>query len=430
MTTFKEIDINEYKKLLDNMQHTYAKTFNNIELLHNFEENVNNKNIDSIIKDKEILEKEDKYIDKLSDKLSEKISNSNINNNNIIPHDDKKKYVFLNTHDYYSKNPKDVLNYIRKIYIKSNIGYDNIYKPRPKTVNISLGNIIKKIENDNKISNELKDDFINAYNNIPNKTSIQFHNKYYREYVMGPVERYYKEKDDEADDEKSIIVPVGDKEDKSLKDELKSNIGKTIVRTLSGQGLNFDKIKIDENLLKKNILKVRYINSNRKINNKILKEDYKISNNMKNSILKNTGLNKLSKNEYDVYNTLQKYRKKDDNLQLLLSSYLAGNENKDLYNKINELLYKNYKNNIINKKQYQNIINYNYIIYIMTELILNSNEHKVDVNKLRYEFKSPIRFDNLFIPLTQAVFYNFFHNVKQNYEMKVKKDNTFYNISL
>ena len=57
MTTFKELDINEYKKLLDNMQHTYAKTFNNIELLHNFEENVNNKNIDSIIKDKESLKK-------------------------------------------------------------------------------------------------------------------------------------------------------------------------------------------------------------------------------------------------------------------------------------------------------------------------------------------------------------------------------------
>ena len=78
MTTFKEIDINEYKKLLDNMQHTYAKTFNNIELLHNFEENVNNKNIETIIKDQETLEKEDKYIEKLSDKLSEKISNSNI----------------------------------------------------------------------------------------------------------------------------------------------------------------------------------------------------------------------------------------------------------------------------------------------------------------------------------------------------------------
>ena len=65
----------------------------------------------------------------------------------------------------------------------------------------------------------------------------------------------------------------------------------------------------------------------------------------------------------------------------------------------------------------------------MTKLILNSNEHKVDVNKLKYEFKSPIRFDNIFISLTQATFYNFFHNVKQNYEMKVKKDNIFYNIS-
>ena len=252
MTTFKEIDINEYKKLLDNMQYTYAKTFNNIELLHNFEENVNDKNIGTIIKDQESLQKEDKYIEKLSDKISSKISNSNINNNNNDIIQDKKKYVFLNTHDYYSKNPKDILNYIKKIYIKSNIGYDKIYKPRPKTVNVSLGNIIKKIENDDKISNELKDDFIDAYNNIANKTNIQFHNKYYREYVMEPVEKYYEEKDIDADDKKSIIVPVSDKEeDKSLKDELKSNIGKNIVRTLSGQGLNFDKIKIDENLLKK-----------------------------------------------------------------------------------------------------------------------------------------------------------------------------------
>ena len=70
---------------------------------------------------------------------------------------------------------------------------------------------------------------------------------------------------------------------------------------------------------------------------------------MKNSILKNTGLNKLTKNEYDVYNILQKYRKTDNNLQLLMASYLSGNKSKDLYNKINELLYKKYRNNIINK---------------------------------------------------------------------------------
>ena len=65
----------------------------------------------------------------------------------------------------------------------------------------------------------------------------------------------------------------------------------------------------------------------------------------------------------------------------------------------------------------------------MTELILDSNEHKVDSNKLRYEFKSPIRFDNSFMSLTQAIFYNLFHNVKESYQMKIKKDNTFYTIS-
>ena len=65
----------------------------------------------------------------------------------------------------------------------------------------------------------------------------------------------------------------------------------------------------------------------------------------------------------------------------------------------------------------------------MTKLILNSNEHKVESNKLRYEFKSPIRFDNSFMSLNQAIFYNFFHNVKEYYQMKVKKDNKFYTIS-
>ena len=65
----------------------------------------------------------------------------------------------------------------------------------------------------------------------------------------------------------------------------------------------------------------------------------------------------------------------------------------------------------------------------MTKLILNSNENKVDSNKLRYEFKTPIRFDNSFISLNQAIFYNFFHNVKESYQMKVKKDNKFYTIS-
>ena len=77
---------------------------------------------------------------------------------------------------------------------------------------------------------------------------------------------------------------------------------------------------------------------------------------MKNAILKNKNINKLSKNEYDVCNALQKY-KNNDKLQLFISPYLAGNKSKDLHNKINEMLYNNYKNNEISKKEYQNIIN-------------------------------------------------------------------------
>ena len=92
------------------------------------------------------------------------------------------------------------MNHIKKVYIKSNIPYENIYKPRAKTVYVSLNNIVRKIENDDKISKNFKDDFIDAYDNISNKTKLQFHNKYYRKYVMDPIKLHYIEKNIEADD--------------------------------------------------------------------------------------------------------------------------------------------------------------------------------------------------------------------------------------
>ena len=78
-----------------------------------------------------------------------------------------------------------------------------------------------------------------------------------------------------------------------------------------------------------------------------------ISNQMKNSILKNTNINKLSKNEYHVYTLLNKY--KNDATNLLISSYLAGSTSADLYNTINKNLYKKLKNNEITKQKYNNI---------------------------------------------------------------------------
>ena len=79
-----------------------------------------------------------------------------------------------------------------------------------------------------------------------------------------------------------------------------------------------------------------------------------ISNNMKNAILKDTNINKLSKNEYHVYRLLDKY--KNNNTNLLISSYLAGNKSTELYNTINKNLYNKLKNNQITKQNYNNIL--------------------------------------------------------------------------
>ena len=47
----------------------------------------------------------------------------------------------------------------------------------------------------------------------------------------------------------------------------------------------------------------------------------------------------------------------------------------------------------------------------MTEFILNSNEHKINNNTLRCNFKKPIRFTDSNISLTNAIFYNYFPNI-------------------
>ena len=62
-----------------------------------------------------------------------------------------------------------------------------------------------------------------------------------------------------------------------------------------GKG-TLNNIKIDENSLNKNILKIRYLNG-RKLNNRLLKNDYEISKNMKDAIKFNKNIHKLSQNK-------------------------------------------------------------------------------------------------------------------------------------
>ena len=57
------------------------------------------------------------------------------------------------------------------------------------------------------------------------------------------------------------------------------------------------------------------------------------------------------------------------------------------------------------------------------EYILNSYDHKVTNNCLRYNFKNPIRFINQKISLMSIVFYNYFENVEDNFYMVVKHNN-------
>ena len=283
MTTFKEISVEDYKKLLDNRQHTYAKTFKNVELLQKFEDRkYKNDNIDDIIDEEKELEKEDKYIEKLTDKLSHKI---NKNNGEL-----------LNIHN---NDKESVINFIKNVYIK----YKNasLYKPRNENIEeVSLELIMNSIKNNQNIGKYDRDNIYNIYKTNNNLKDVTIDYDGYKN-AMEDIEKFRNIDITKNVKSKSKSLPSSSK--KSLIPRLKDNLSKTIIQNITGEGYN--KTKIDQDLLKKNILKVRYISNNRKMHNNLLKNDYQISDNMKNAILKNKNINKLSKNEYDVYNAVQ-----------------------------------------------------------------------------------------------------------------------------
>ena len=63
------------------------------------------------------------------------------------------------------------------------------------------------------------------------------------------------------------------------------------------------------------------------------------------------------------------------------------------------------------------------------EIEINSNDHKISNNKLRYYFNDITKFENNSVSLMEGIFYSYFENIKSNYSMKVKKDGGFYNIN-
>ena len=63
------------------------------------------------------------------------------------------------------------------------------------------------------------------------------------------------------------------------------------------------------------------------------------------------------------------------------------------------------------------------------EIDINSDEHKILNNKLRYYFDDITKFENNKVSLMECVFHTYFENIKSNYSMQVKYDVGFYNIN-
>ena len=63
------------------------------------------------------------------------------------------------------------------------------------------------------------------------------------------------------------------------------------------------------------------------------------------------------------------------------------------------------------------------------EIEINSDDHKISNNKLRYYFNDITKFENNKVALMECMFCTYFENVKSNYTMRVKYEGGFYNIN-
>ena len=78
---------------------------------------------------------------------------------------------------------------------------------------------------------------------------------------------------------------------------------------------------------------------------------------MVNAIKFKKDIHKLSDNEKNIYYELQKFLNKEQDINVLIGSYISRNYSKPLYNKINKMLYNKLKYNLISKKEYSFLLN-------------------------------------------------------------------------
>ena len=313
MTSFETITLDDYKKLVANEKKIFDLTenFTTSEILNKYRHT--DKNIEDKIKQNEIKKEKYENLDKIINKIKENSANNIINNyypnaNDEVEDEKYMKYINKEMNDdiinlyeeeeYNFDNDDSILDSFSKIYEK----YGIKYKPQKNKKFIRVRYLLQKLKDNEDIDK-------NLYNHF--QTSLSERNKLYHK------------------------IP-------------------TYEEYQTGSSIN--NIIINDKDLNNGILRVRYLN-NRKLTNNLLKHDYKISKNMVNAIKFNKNLHKLSKNELKIYHELQKFLNKEQDINVLIGSYLSGNNSKKLYNKISSMLYHKLKNNIISKKEYTKLIN-------------------------------------------------------------------------
>ena len=289
MTSFATITPEEYQRLIDNEKKIFNLTenFTTPEILNKYRHT--DKNIEDKIKQNEIKKEKYENLDKITNKNKENLIKNITNNyysnvNDEIEDDKYMEYInkemnedivnLYEEEEYNFDNDDSVLDSFSKIYKK----HDIKYKPQNNTKFIRVRYLLKKLKDNDDIDR-------NIYNHF--HTSLSERNKLYHK------------------------IPTYEDEQ---------------------TGSSINNIIINDKDLNKGILKVRYLN-NRKLTNNLLKHDYKISKNMVNAIKFNKDLHKLSKNEMKIYHEIQKFLNKEQDINVLIGSYLSGNNSKKLYNK-------------------------------------------------------------------------------------------------
>ena len=314
--SFKTINLEEYKRLLNNKKKMYDMTFPtpesvnkyrdddkiNQKILYDEQINKQNENLSEMF-DKNLDKNLNKYFNEKNKNFVVDMLNLGDNSKDLIEvdkHEDKNllKDVFEIEDQYKFIKNEDILNSFQKVFQDYNV----VYKPHKKSKNIYVKYLLDKLYNSDSVPKEIFNHFNNSLTNLKSKNKK---------------------------------IPVNYNDD-----------GKMIM-----EGGN---IKIKD--LDKGILRVRYSN-NRKLTNKLLKDDYKISKRMVDAIKFNKDIHKLSSNEKNIYYELQKFLNKEQDINVLIGSYLSGNHSKSLFNKINKMLYNKLKNNLISKKEYTTLLN-------------------------------------------------------------------------